>query len=73
MTGPYARIGPKTLLISDPEYLYEVNNVRGSFTRSLAYNAFRLEVGRNNILSSRDEARHMYLRTKMAGGVSTTF
>jgi len=66
--GPYARIGPKTLLISDPEYLYEVNSVRGSFTRSLAYNAFRLEVGRNNVLSSRDEDRHMYLRTKMAGG-----
>ncbi|KAI9047121.1 hypothetical protein LZ554_009194 [Drepanopeziza brunnea f. sp. 'monogermtubi'] len=68
--GPFARIGPKTLLISDPEYLWKINSVRGSYTRGPAYHAFRLEAGKDNILSSRDEVRHMELRKKMTGGYS---
>ncbi|KAJ5034846.1 uncharacterized protein L3040_008115 [Drepanopeziza brunnea f. sp. 'multigermtubi'] len=32
--GPFARIGPKTLPISDPEYLWKINSVRGSCLES---------------------------------------
>ncbi|EMR64664.1 putative benzoate 4-monooxygenase cytochrome p450 protein [Eutypa lata UCREL1] len=58
----------RTLLISDPEYLWKINSVRGSYTRGPAYQAFRLEPGKDNILSCRDETRHLELLKKMTGG-----
>ena len=71
--GPICRIGPKTLLVSDANFLWKVNGVRSEYIRSVAYTAFSLEPGKNNILSTRDEKRHQQLRAQMAAGVSGVF
>ncbi|KAJ6133778.1 hypothetical protein N7523_000100 [Penicillium sp. IBT 18751x] len=68
--GSICRIGPKTLLVSDADFLWKVNSVRGQYIRSVAYTAFSLERGKNNILSTRDEKRHQDLRAQMAAGYS---
>jgi hypothetical protein len=71
--GPLARIGPDTLVTSDPVLLRRILGVRTKYRRSNWYDAMRLDPTKDNVLSMRDDDRHNELRTKMAAGVRLIF
>lgn len=68
--GPLARIGPDTLVTSDPDLLRRMLGVRTKYKRSDWYDAMRLDPTKDNVLSMRDDEKHNELRAKMAAGVS---
>ncbi|KAF4508881.1 hypothetical protein G6O67_005210 [Ophiocordyceps sinensis] len=68
--GSVARVGPNDLVTSDPELMKRMLNVRTPYKRSVWYNGMRLDPGKDNVLSQRDDELHARLRTKMAPGYS---
>ncbi|KAK2051772.1 cytochrome P450 [Colletotrichum caudatum] len=68
--GPLVRVGPRDLVTSDPDLMKRMLGVRTKFKRSDWYDAMRLDPGRDNVLSTRDDALHAELRSKMAAGYS---
>ena len=68
--GPLARIGPDTLVTSDPDLLRRILGVRTKYRRSDWYYAMRFDPAKDNVLSMRDDDLHNELRAKMAAGVS---
>ncbi|KAK3347287.1 cytochrome P450 [Lasiosphaeria hispida] len=68
--GPLARIGPDTLVTSDPNLLRRMLGVRTRYRRSDWYDAMRLDPARDNVLSMRNDEKHEELRAKMAAGYS---
>ncbi|KAJ9615092.1 hypothetical protein H2200_001166 [Cladophialophora chaetospira] len=68
--GPLVRVGPNTLICSDPDVLRRLSAPRSPYKRSDWYFAMRLNPGHDNIFSTRDETRHEALRRKMAAGYS---
>ncbi|KAK1755440.1 cytochrome P450 [Echria macrotheca] len=68
--GRLARIGPDTLVTSDPDLLRRMLGVRTRYRRSDWYDAMRLDPAKDNVLSMRDDDRHNELRAKMAAGYS---
>jgi hypothetical protein len=69
--GELARIGPNTLLTSDPELLQRMSSARSGYTRSDWYSGQKLEVDQDNLFSVLDEKIHTRRRAQMAPGVST--
>ncbi|KDN62705.1 putative cytochrome P450 [Colletotrichum sublineola] len=69
-TGPLVRVGPSDLVTSDPDLMKHMLGVRTKFKRSDWYDAMRLDPGKDNVLSMRDDALHADLRSKMAAGYS---
>ena len=68
--GPLVRVGPNTLLTSDADVIRRMSAPRSSYCRSEFYFAMRLNPGRDNIFSTRNETLHDDLRRKMAFGYS---
>jgi cytochrome P450 len=68
--GPLVRIGPKTLLVSDPDVLRRMSAARSPYTRSDWYIAMRLNPGQDNVLAQRNEEKHDDLRRRMVAGYS---
>lgn len=68
-SGSVARVGPNDLVTSDPELIKRMLNVRTPYKRSVWYNSMRLDPGKDNVISQRDDAIHGNLRTRMAPGV----
>ncbi|KIX08100.1 uncharacterized protein Z518_02755 [Rhinocladiella mackenziei CBS 650.93] len=68
--GPLVRVGPKTLVCSDPDVLRRLSAPRSPYVRADWYYAMRLNPGEDNIFSTLDETRHEELRRKMAAGYS---
>lgn len=70
-SGSLARIGPNTLVTSDPEQMRKMLGVRTQYKRSDWYVAMRLDPSRDNVLSERNDEKHNELRAKMAAGVKS--
>ncbi|KAF2996861.1 hypothetical protein E8E13_004378 [Curvularia kusanoi] len=68
--GTIARVGPNAVVTNDPEILRKIMSVRSSYTRGPWYDAWKLEAGRQNVFSMRDEVAHTKLRSKMTAGYS---
>ena len=73
--GPIARIGPNTLLCCDDELFRKMNTFRytGKYTKSTWYKSFKLDAAMDNLLSTIDEEKHEYLRSKVTIGVCRVF
>jgi hypothetical protein len=70
--GELARVGPNTLLTSDPDLLQRMSSARSGYTRSEWYSGQKLEVEHDNVLSTLDDRLHATRRAKVAMGVSIT-
>ncbi|KAJ4989638.1 benzoate 4-monooxygenase cytochrome p450 [Stagonosporopsis vannaccii] len=68
--GPLARVGPNELVTSDPEVLRKIMSVRSAYSRGPWYDAWKLEAGKHNLFSMRDETAHTKLRKQMTAGYS---
>jgi cytochrome P450 len=68
--GPLVRVSPTDVVTCDPDIVRRTTAVRSEYTRGPWYDAMKLEPGRDNLFSLRDEAAHMKLRNKMAAGYS---
>ncbi|KUJ10427.1 cytochrome P450 [Mollisia scopiformis] len=68
--GDLARIGPNTLLTSDPEMIIRMSSARSRYTRSRWYSGQKLEVDHDNLFSTIDEATHSKKRAQLATGYS---
>ncbi|OLN95806.1 Pisatin demethylase 9 [Colletotrichum chlorophyti] len=68
--GSIVRIGPNDLITSDPDLMKHMLNVRTTYKRSDWYDAMRLDPGRDNVLSMRNDDLHNRLRFQMTAGYS---
>ncbi|KAK3367701.1 pisatin demethylase [Podospora didyma] len=69
--GSFVRIAPNLVITDDPKFWKQhVLNVRTTYQRSNWYYGMRFDPKRDNILSTRDDALHNQLRSKMAAGYS---
>nr|XP_036584471.1 cytochrome p450 [Colletotrichum truncatum]KAF6793989.1 cytochrome p450 [Colletotrichum truncatum] len=68
--GPIVRVGPNDLVTSDPDLMRRMLSVRSKYKRSSWYDAMRLDPGKDNVLSTRNEQVHSRLRLQMAAGYS---
>ena len=57
--GPLVRIGPNRLLISDSELFHRMSAPRSPYRRGPWNSTTRLTPGVDNVLSERQEGRHM--------------
>lgn len=68
--GELARVGPNTLLTSDPDLLQRMSSARSGYTKSEWYSGQKLEVDHDNVLSTLDDRVHATKRAKVAMGYS---
>ncbi|RKK82857.1 hypothetical protein BFJ68_g16399 [Fusarium oxysporum] len=68
--GDIARVGPNDLITSDPDLMKHMLNVRTRFQRSSWYDAMRLDLTKDNVLSQRNDELHASTRSKMAAAYS---
>lgn len=68
--GPIFRIGPNSVVISDPFEVRRVWQARGPWYRSRWYDMFRFDQPVETVLSQRDNAAHGALRSKLLPGYS---
>ncbi|KAI1105358.1 cytochrome P450 [Jackrogersella minutella] len=66
--GKIARIGPKTLLVSDVELIRKINAPRSAYQRSDWYKGGRFVPNEDTLLSLVDDNEHKALRAKMTPG-----
>ncbi|KAI0456052.1 cytochrome P450 [Xylaria acuta] len=66
--GKMARIGPKTLLVADVEWIRKINAPRSAYQRSDWYKGGRFVPNEDTLLSMTDDDQHRALRAKMAPG-----
>ncbi|KAK7430183.1 hypothetical protein QQZ08_003368 [Neonectria magnoliae] len=71
VSSPLVRMGPNELLSTDPDVLWNMSAVRSEYTKGDFYTSGRIVPGVDNVVSTRDEAKHKAMRAKMAPGVST--
>lgn len=72
--GSIARIGPNTVVTSDPDLVRKMNASRGSsYTRGMWYKAFKMDAERENLFTELDEEKHMNMRNRVALGVWTFY
>lgn len=68
--GPIARVGPNSLLTSDPELWMHMSSVRSSYSRAPWFvRATRFQAGKDHVFSQTDEQKHKIRRQQMAPGV----
>lgn len=68
--GPLVRIGPNEVLSTDPVVLRNMSAVRSTYTKGDFYSSGRIVPDVDNVVSERNEAKHKFMRAKMAPGVS---
>ncbi|KAK2020401.1 cytochrome P450 [Colletotrichum zoysiae] len=68
--GHLVRVGPNDIITSDPDLMRHILGVRSNYKRSGWYGAMRLDPGRDNVLSERNNERHAKLRSQMTAGYS---
>ncbi|GAB1317424.1 Pisatin demethylase [Madurella fahalii] len=66
--GKFARVGPRTLLVADVEFLRKVNGPKSKYHRSDWYKGSRFTPGEDTLISMTDEAEHKSLRARMTAG-----
>lgn len=67
--GPFARVGPQTLLVSDVDFIRKINARGSTYHRSDWYKGGRFVPNEDTLLSLTDDLEHKTLRTKMAPAV----
>ncbi|KAG4293831.1 hypothetical protein FPRO06_00416 [Fusarium proliferatum] len=67
--GPLIRIGPNEVLSTDPVVLRNMSAVRSTYTKGDFYSSGRIVPGVDNVVSERNEAKHKFMRAKMAPGL----
>lgn len=67
--GSLTRIGPNQVLTDDPELIRRMNAPRSPFRRSDWYLGMKFSPDSDNIVSTKDEAVHNDLRSKMVSVV----
>ncbi|KAF2469384.1 cytochrome P450 oxidoreductase [Lindgomyces ingoldianus] len=68
--GSVVRVGPKSLLISDPDVARKILSVGSRYTRGPFFDALRLEPTRTNVISERDPKKHQLLRSILGAGIA---
>ncbi|KAF6810739.1 cytochrome p450 [Colletotrichum plurivorum] len=68
--GPLVRIGPNTVMFSDPETLKQIAAVRSAYTKGDWYAVGRTTPGEDHLFSLRDEEKRKQLKSKMGPGYS---
>ncbi|KAK3317638.1 pisatin demethylase [Cercophora scortea] len=68
--GPIVRVGPKSVLTNDPDLMRKVWGVRSDYKKAEWYRGVRFNGRTDNMVSQRDEPKHMALRSKLAIGYS---
>jgi len=68
--GPIFRVGPNSVVISDPFEVRRVWQARGPWFRSRWYEMFRFDQPVETVLSQRDSTAHSALRSKLLPGYS---
>jgi hypothetical protein len=61
------------VLSTDPAVLRNMSAVRSTYTKGDFYSSGRIVPGVNNVVCERDEAKHKFMRAKMAPGVSQLY
>ncbi|KAL8991443.1 MAG: hypothetical protein Q9177_000155 [Variospora cf. flavescens] len=69
--GPFARVGPQTLLVSDVDFIRKINARGSTYHRSDWYKGGRFVPNEDTLLSLTDDLEHKTLRTKMAPAFNT--
>ncbi|KAF9875004.1 cytochrome P450 [Colletotrichum karsti] len=68
--GPLIRIGPNTVMFSDPETLKKISAARSTYTKGEWYAVGRTTPGEDHLFSMRDEEKRKHLKSKMGPGYS---
>ncbi|KAF5559669.1 cytochrome P450 monooxygenase [Fusarium phyllophilum] len=69
--GDIARVGPNDLITSDPNLMKHMLIARTRYKRSSWYDAMRLDLTKDNVLSQRNDDLHASTRSKMAAAYSS--
>ncbi|KAL3292811.1 cytochrome P450 [Colletotrichum asianum] len=68
--GPLVRIGPNTVMFSDPDTLKRIAAARSKYTKGEWYAVGRTTPGEDHLFSMRDEEKRKHLKSKMGPGYS---
>ncbi|KAJ0268101.1 hypothetical protein Brms1b_008897 [Colletotrichum noveboracense] len=68
--GPLVRIGPNTVMFSDPDTLKRIAAARSKYTKGEWYAIGRTTPGEDHLFSMRDEEKRKHLKSKMGPGYS---
>lgn len=68
--GPIVRIGPRHVIISDPESVRKVLAAGSKYTRGPWFDTLRLHPNRANVISERNPEKHQQLRQVLGPAVS---
>ncbi|KAF2793665.1 cytochrome P450 [Melanomma pulvis-pyrius CBS 109.77] len=68
--GPIVRIGPRHIIISDPESIRRVLATGSKYTRGPWFDTLRLHPTRGNVISERDPDKHQQLRHVLGPGLA---
>ncbi|KAJ5016270.1 Cytochrome P450 monooxygenase lolP1 [Colletotrichum sp. SAR 10_99] len=68
--GPLVRIGPNTVMFSDPDTLKRIAAARSRYTKGEWYAVGRTTPGEDHLFSMRDEEKRKNLKSKMGPGYS---
>ncbi|KAF2115745.1 cytochrome P450 [Lophiotrema nucula] len=68
--GSIVRIGPKTVVVSDPETTRRILAVGSRFTRGPWFDSLRLDPDQTTVVSERDPKKHQELRYVLSAGLS---
>ncbi|KAI8316276.1 hypothetical protein K4K59_000174 [Colletotrichum sp. SAR11_240] len=68
--GPLVRIGPNTVMFSDPDTLKRIAAARSKYTKGEWYAVGRTTPGEDHLFSMRDEEKRKNLKSKMGPGYS---
>ena len=69
--GSLARIGPNSLMTSDPEVTRRILAARSGYLRGPWFDSLRIDPQTPNIVSERDERKHNRLKYKLSASVGT--
>ena len=69
LLGSLARIGPNHLLTSDPDFMRSILAARSPYLRGPWFDALRIDPQNPNVVSERDEEKHVKLRAKLTPSV----
>lgn len=69
--GPIVRIGPNTIIVSDPETTRKILAVGSKCTRGPWFDSLRLDPDKTTVVSERDVKKHQEFRYVLSAGVSS--
>jgi hypothetical protein len=69
VSGPIVRIGPRQVIISDPESIRRVLATGSTYTRGPWFDTLRLHPNKANVISERNPEKHQQMRHILGPGV----